>query len=121
VVERERLVVDSWVAARYLGGRNNGIINSIATDITTMAAVKVAISMQKSLFERAERAARRMSVSRSRLLSLALEDFLTKHDAAELTRRINEACEASPPDEEDRAFFRLAASSVAKWGKDEKW
>jgi hypothetical protein len=84
-----------------------------------MAAVRVVILMQGSLLKRADSVARRMGVPRSKLLSLALEDFLARRDVAELTRRTNEACQA-PRDEDDQAFFRFAASSVAKWAKHGK-
>ncbi|MGH7792780.1 MAG: hypothetical protein ACREOB_10760 [Thermodesulfobacteriota bacterium] len=54
-----------------------------------MANVKTAISLQKSLLEKAETLAREMNVSRSRLLALALEDFIDRYQNQRLLEQIN--------------------------------
>ncbi len=66
-----------------------------------MANIKTAISIDKSLFEQAESIAREMKVSRSSLFALALQDFIRHHQNEELLRRINEAYE-DVPDEDER-------------------
>ena len=72
-----------------------------------MASVKTAISLRKPLLERADAAARKMKLSRSRLVALALEDYLRRQETAELVRRIN-AVYAEGEDEETAEFRRHA-------------
>ncbi len=57
-----------------------------------MANVKTAISFQKSLLEKAEALAREMKMSRSRLLALALEDFIQRYQNRRLLEQIDTAC-----------------------------
>ncbi len=64
-----------------------------------MENVKTAISIQKSLFEQAEKVARKMKISRSRLFALALEDYIRREENRELLGRIN----AAYPEETDSA------------------
>jgi len=56
--------------------------------------VKTAISIPTPLFELAERRARRLGVSRSKLYAQALEQFLEADSDAEITARLNEICSA---------------------------
>jgi metal-responsive CopG/Arc/MetJ family transcriptional regulator len=61
-----------------------------------MQNVKTAISIQKSLFEQAEKIARKMKVSRSRLFALALEEFIRREQNRELLAQINAAYADEP-------------------------
>ncbi|MBI2485532.1 MAG: hypothetical protein HYW01_00940 [Deltaproteobacteria bacterium] len=61
-----------------------------------MANIITVISLQKSLLEKAEALAREMKVSRSRLLALALEDFIHRHQNQRLLEQINAAYEDFP-------------------------
>ncbi len=70
-----------------------------------MQNVKTAVSIQKSLFDQAERVARKMKVSRSRLFALALEDYLHREQNRELLERIN-AAYADEPDTTERTLRR---------------
>jgi len=56
-----------------------------------MATVKTAISLQESLFEQAEVLAAQMNVSRSRLIAIALEEFIRRHHNRQLLEKINAA------------------------------
>lgn len=85
-----------------------------------MASVKTAISIQESLFRRVERMAKKLGVSRSRLFALAAEDFLTRHDAQDALRRLNEV-HAEPPAREDRAFVDASRASLGRLTKDDEW
>ena len=85
-----------------------------------MACVKTAISIQESLFKEAEELARKLQVSRSKLVSLALEEYVGKHRTEELVRQIREAYEGYP-DEEEREFLRLANASSARLTEDDEW
>jgi metal-responsive CopG/Arc/MetJ family transcriptional regulator len=70
-----------------------------------MQNVKTAISIQKSLFEQAEKIARKMKVSRSRLFALALEDYIHREQNRELLAQINRAY-ANEPDSTEQTLRR---------------
>jgi metal-responsive CopG/Arc/MetJ family transcriptional regulator len=61
-----------------------------------MLAIKTAISIEKILFDQAEKVARTMKVSRSKLFVLALRDFLEHQKNKELLAQINEAYSDAP-------------------------
>lgn len=65
-----------------------------------MANVKTAISLQKSLFEQAEALASEMKISRSRLVALALEEFIRRQNQ-QLMDKIN-ASYPEPPDSQEQ-------------------
>lgn len=72
-----------------------------------MAAVKTALSIDESLFERAEALAEELEIPRSRLFSMALEEFLSRHDAKKLLKQLNDVYrDTVPTDEEERAARR---------------
>ncbi|MEB3340290.1 hypothetical protein [Okeania sp.] len=56
-----------------------------------MATVKTAISLQEYLFEQAEAIAAEMKISRSRLIAIALEEFIRRHQNRILLEKINAA------------------------------
>ena len=56
-----------------------------------MATVKTAISLQEYLFEQAEAIAAEMNISRSRLIAIALEEFIRRHQNRILLEKINAA------------------------------
>lgn len=58
-----------------------------------MANVKTAVSLQKPLFEQAEALADELKISRSRLFSLALEDFIRRSHNRQILERLNAAYE----------------------------
>ena len=58
-----------------------------------MASVKTAVSIDASLFERAEALAGKMALSRSRIYSLAIQEFLEKLENRKLLAQINAAYE----------------------------
>lgn len=66
-----------------------------------MATVKTAISLQESLFEQAEVLAAQMNVSRSRLIALALEEFIRRHQNRQLLEKINAAYGEVPEAKEE--------------------
>lgn len=72
-----------------------------------MRTVKTAVSLQKPLFERAEKLARRMQVTRSRLFVLALEDYIHRQQNRELLAKIN-AAYAGEPDQGEETLQRKA-------------
>ncbi|MES1240592.1 MAG: CopG family transcriptional regulator [Acidobacteriota bacterium] len=68
-----------------------------------MAIVKTAISVQESLFERADALARQLHLSRSQLFSRALGEFLDRHESRLLLEAINRSLDEEPdPGEAER-------------------
>jgi len=56
-----------------------------------MTTVKTAISIQEPLFEQVENLAEELKISRSRVFSLAVEEFLRKYENLQLLEAINRA------------------------------
>lgn len=55
--------------------------------------MKTAVSVPNEVFERAERLAKRLKVSRSELYSRALREYLARHSPDEVTAALNGLCE----------------------------
>ena len=70
-----------------------------------MQAVKTAISIEKALFDEAEKMARTMKVSRSKLFVIALQDFIEHRKNRELLAHIN-AAYADEPDATEETLRR---------------
>ena len=54
-----------------------------------MSNIKTAVSLQAELFEQAEQIAREMNISRSRLYTLALEEFVSRQHNRKLLEQLN--------------------------------
>lgn len=52
--------------------------------------MKTAISIPDEVFEQAERAAKRLGISRSELYAKAVREFVEHHQREDLTERLNE-------------------------------
>ncbi|MBI2941714.1 MAG: ribbon-helix-helix protein, CopG family [Chloroflexi bacterium] len=65
-----------------------------------MASVKTAISLDESLFEQVESLARALKLSRSRVIALALEEFVRRREDRRLLEAINATCEEEPGPED---------------------
>ncbi|MEW6540444.1 MAG: hypothetical protein AB1402_02360 [Bacillota bacterium] len=65
-----------------------------------MPKVKTAISIQESLFKKADALARKLEVSRSQLFVLALEDFMRQFENRQLLEQINAAHDDAPDTKE---------------------
>jgi len=52
--------------------------------------MKTAISIPDSIFQAAERTARRLSLSRSELYAKAVQEFLATHGRNDVTERLNQ-------------------------------
>ena len=70
-----------------------------------MAYVKTAVSLQDPLFNAMENLARSLKLSRSRLMALALEEYIRRHENQRLLASLNEAY-ADGPDPEEAASQR---------------
>lgn len=61
-----------------------------------MASVKTAISIQEPLFEKVEALASELSISRSRIFVLAVEEFIQRYQNRQLLEKINRAYDDLP-------------------------
>lgn len=85
-----------------------------------MTTIKTAISIEESLFHKAEELAAEMQVSRSRLFALALEDYVRQYHSQKITGILNEVYAGDPSEEEARqleAMRRYQATLL----KDDPW
>ena len=67
-----------------------------------MRTMKTAISLEDDLLLQADRTARQMGVSRSRLFSIALQAYLRKRRNQEILGQLNKVYAAEPSPEERR-------------------
>lgn len=75
-----------------------------------MESIRIAISIDKALFVRANALARKLKVSRSRLFVIALEDFIREQENRELLEKINAVYE-NEPDEPEKILRRKSRKS----------
>lgn len=75
--------------------------------------MKTAISLPDPLFEEADAAAKDLGVSRSKLIQTALEEFLSRRRADEITRRLNKSYAEHPP-EIDPFLEQLALEAMKR-------
>jgi metal-responsive CopG/Arc/MetJ family transcriptional regulator len=57
------------------------------------SAMKTAISLEESLFEKVDALAQTMQISRSRLFAIAVEEYIERHQNQKLLEAINAAFE----------------------------
>jgi len=72
--------------------------------------MKIAVSVPNEVFDRAERLAKRLEVSRSELYSRALREYLARHSPDEVTRALDRVCEELDTSADD--FVREASRRV---------
>ena len=78
--------------------------------------MKTAISIPDDLFQSADTLAEKMGVTRSRLYSTAVAEYVAKHRDDEVTQQLN-AVHADEPSDLDDSLRRAQARSVGrgKW------
>jgi metal-responsive CopG/Arc/MetJ family transcriptional regulator len=77
--------------------------------------MKTAISLPDDLFESAEALARRLGMTRSRLVATALAEFVAKHRVSRVTERLD-AVYAAEPQSPDKLLRRAAQRA-----EDSEW
>jgi metal-responsive CopG/Arc/MetJ family transcriptional regulator len=78
--------------------------------------MKTAISIPDSLFEVVEETAKKMGVSRSKLFSLAVKEFLKDRNMKNVTNRLNE-CYKKDSSKLNKSIESAQLSSISK----EEW
>ena len=82
--------------------------------------MKTAVSLPDPLFKEAEVAAKRLGISRSKLVQIALEDYLKRRREEELTAEINRNIEKyGDPSDGEEALLEHSWQVVAGLEKDE--
>lgn len=79
-----------------------------------MANIKTAISIQPTLFEQVDALARELRVSRSRVFTLAVEEFIQRHDNQKLLEDINAAYDDDSSDPEEQTVLQKMRSHHTK-------
>lgn len=81
-----------------------------------MANIKTAISIDKPLFEEVDELAQELKTSRSRIFSLAAQEFIDRHKNQKLLQAINKAYEDIPDEKEEspRSMMRLRHLGMVK-------
>jgi metal-responsive CopG/Arc/MetJ family transcriptional regulator len=85
-----------------------------------MSGVKTAISLDEELFEKVNKLANELHVSRSRLFTIAVKDYLKKQENQTLLAQLNDAYSDQPDEEE----IKISASMKSKRRKNigkERW
>jgi metal-responsive CopG/Arc/MetJ family transcriptional regulator len=85
-----------------------------------MPGVKTAISLDEKLFDKVNKLANELHVSRSRLFTLAVKDYLKKQENQTLLAQLNDAY-ADHPDEEERKISSAMKSKHGKIMEQEPW
>lgn len=83
-----------------------------------MANIKTAISIEKPLFEQVDDLAHELKISRSRIFSLAAQEFIQRHRNQKLLEAINDAYD-DIPDEIDESLKLMRRSKHLKMVKDQ--
>lgn len=105
-----------WAKRSVIGIYVGGII----CYTNCMTTIKTAVSIEESLFRRTEKAAEELEISRSRLVALALESYLSRYEAGQITAKLNEVY-ADGPDEEDLLWLEAAQVAYVEILGEEKW
>ena len=83
-----------------------------------MAIIKTAISLERDLFQKTDALASSRSISRSRVVTLALEEYHQRQESSALLEKINAAYDNTPDPENEKA---LKASQRAFSKVLDKW
>ncbi len=85
-----------------------------------MPGVKTAISLDENLFNKVNEIAHELHVSRSRVFTLAVIDYLEKQENISLLAQINEAYDDHPTKEEENILNSMRKSHK-EMSKKEQW
>jgi len=66
--------------------------------------MKTAISIPDKIFEAADRAAKRLGVSRSELYATAVHEFIERHRVEDVTSKLNEVYVSTKSDLDDQLY-----------------
>ena len=82
--------------------------------------MKTAISLSDSLYKRAEEMALYMRIPRSKLFTMALEEFISKYNEKMITEKINEIYEKIDQ-KEFEPYLNAGLESIRNLTKNDTW
>ena len=82
--------------------------------------MKTAISLSNTLYEKAEKTAQYMGISRSKLFVNALEEYIIRHNGEMITQKLNEVYEKLNPNEFARDLD-IGIESLRELTKNDTW
>lgn len=82
--------------------------------------VKTAISLDDTLFEQVESLVQELNVSRSRLFTMAMQEFIKRREAQRIMAALNEVY-SNGPDAEEVTVLRAMKRYHQKLVADEAW
>lgn len=85
-----------------------------------MPGVKTAISLDKNLFNKVNKIAHELHISRSRLFTLAVQDYIRKQETQSLLAQLNRAYEDQSTEEENQVLESMRKSHK-KINEQERW
>jgi metal-responsive CopG/Arc/MetJ family transcriptional regulator len=88
--------------------------------VTQVANIRTGISVQKDLAEEADALARELRVTRSQLYSMALRDFIRRHESASMLERLDAAYGGGTDPEEERLLESAKRYSRRLLHEDER-
>ena len=86
-----------------------------------MAHIKTAISLDPTLFEKAQLLSQHLRISRSQLFAQALEAFLRQHENQQLLARINRAHSDTPDRTEHTRLEHMKRTYRQRLQAEEQW
>jgi len=84
-----------------------------------MTIVKTAVSIESELFKKAEDAAEKLNISRSRLFQLALENYISQYENLSILDRLNSVY--SGKISEDEQDFQKLMKTYHEKHLEDKW
>ena len=85
-----------------------------------MPSVNTAISLEENLFNQVNQLANDMHVSRSKLFTLAVKDFLKKQESNKLLAQLN-AAYSDAPSEEEKSISKAMHRKQQQIVEQEAW
>lgn len=85
-----------------------------------MTKTETDASLSQSLLDRLNAMALEMKISKTKLLTLAVEEFLERQQTRKLVDSINQAYQDGP-DEEDREWLVFAQESMRRLNQEDPW
>ena len=82
--------------------------------------MKTAISLSDSLYEKAEKTAQYMGITRSKLFANALEEYIIKHNGDMITKKINDVYDKIDPGEFEQDL-NIGIESLRELTKNDTW
>ena len=82
--------------------------------------MKTAISLSDSLYEKAEKTAHYMGITRSKLFANALEEYILRHNGDMITQKLNEVYDKINPEEFERDLD-IGIDSLRELTKNDAW